>query len=37
LEKVAYGAFSDISPVAASKKRGFCWLRSKANASPTGS
>jgi hypothetical protein len=28
LEKVACGAFSDISPVAAGKKRGFCRLRS---------
>jgi len=27
LEKVACGAFSDISFGAASKKRGFCWLR----------
>jgi hypothetical protein len=29
LEKVACGAFSDISSVAAGKKRGFCRLRSK--------
>jgi dihydroorotate dehydrogenase (NAD+) catalytic subunit len=28
LEKVAQGAFSDISFASASKKRGFCWLRS---------
>jgi hypothetical protein len=28
LEKVAFGAFSDISFVAAGKKRGFCRLRS---------
>jgi hypothetical protein len=27
LEKVACGAFSDISFVAAGKKRGFCRLR----------
>src|ERR1700737_4216565 len=29
LEKVACGAFSDISFVSAGKKRGFCQLRSK--------
>jgi hypothetical protein len=29
LEKVACGAFSDISFVSAGKKRGFCRLRSK--------
>jgi hypothetical protein len=28
LEKVACGAFSDISFVSAGKKRGFCQLRS---------
>jgi hypothetical protein len=33
LEKVACGAFSDISSVAAGKKRGFCRLRGM---SPTG-
>jgi hypothetical protein len=27
LEKLAYGRFSDINFVDASKKRGFCWLR----------
>jgi hypothetical protein len=29
LEKVACGAFSDISFVSAGKKRGFCQLRSR--------
>jgi hypothetical protein len=36
LEKVACGAFSDISFVSAGKKRGFCQLRSGGNASSTG-
>jgi hypothetical protein len=31
LEKVACGAFSDISSVVAGKKRGFCRLRVAAN------
>jgi hypothetical protein len=33
LEKVACGAFSDISFVSAGKKRRFCQLRSSENAS----
>jgi len=36
LEKVACGAFSDISFVAAGKKRGFCRLLSRRQRKPTG-
>jgi hypothetical protein len=35
--KIAYGYFSDISFVAAGKKRGFCRLRPADRTGPTGS